>query len=220
MIRRRAGADVRKGGMDTPRGFLFELSGGRLCLDFANTVDRRPSDLPRELLGSYADLASWGVQAGAITRQEGLRLLRRAGREPAAAARVLEQVRAVREAIFAIASDLADRRPARREALAILDGALPAALGRLRLVQDRGRFTWGWGGGDEDLDRVLWPVVRSTAELLTSGDPERVRRCAGDDCAWLFIDRSRNGTRRWCDMTVCGNRSKARRFYRRTRNAG
>lgn len=103
--------------------------------------------------------------------------------------------------------------------MSVLDGALPAALGRLRLVPGRKRFTWDWAGDVEALDRVLWPVVRSAAELLTSGDLDRVRRCAGDDCAWLFLDRSRNGSRRWCDMTVCGNRSKVRRFYRRGRDA-
>src|ERR671930_579256 len=65
-------------------------------------------------------------------------------------------------------------------------------------------------------DDVLAPVVWSAAELLTSGPLERVRECPGDDtCGWLFLDTSRNGSRRWCDMRTCGNRAKARRYYRR-----
>jgi predicted RNA-binding Zn ribbon-like protein len=71
-----------------------------------------------------------------------------------------------------------------------------------------------------DLDRVLWPAVVSAAELLTSDDLGRVRECASERCAWLFLDRSKNQSRRWCDMTVCGNRSKARRHYSRLRRHG
>jgi predicted RNA-binding Zn ribbon-like protein len=65
---------------------------------------------------------------------------------------------------------------------------------------------------------MLWPVVRSAAELLTSDELGRVRECAADNCAWLFLDRSKNRSRRWCDMAVCGNRDKVRRFRQRSRS--
>jgi len=75
-------------------------------------------------------------------------------------------------------------------------------------------FVWAWRRSPRpDLNRVLWLVVWTAAELLTSSEIERIRRCAGSGCAWLFIDRSKNQTRRWCDMSVCGNRIKARRHY-------
>jgi predicted RNA-binding Zn ribbon-like protein len=85
------------------------------------------------------------------------------------------------------------------------------------------RWRWRWAGDAESepaLDRVLWPVARSAAELLTSDDLAAVRECAAPDCRWLFLDRSRNRSRRWCAMATCGNRSKARRHYRRGRAGG
>ena len=78
-----------------------------------------------------------------------------------------------------------------------------------------GAFAWTWAVGAEELDRVVWPVVRSAAALLTSGSLERVRQCAGDGCDWLFVDLSKNQSRRWCSMDMCGSRAKSRRYYRR-----
>ena len=208
---------IRRGGVQTARGFLFELTGGRLCLDFANTVDNRPTAQPKELLGSYSDLLSWSVQAGALQPADAGRLARLAGRRAPEADRVLRRAREIREAIFGVFSDLEGGRRTRDQALAVLEDALPRALSRLRLVPAKGRFEWGWTREEDALDAMLWPVIKSTAELLTSGELERVRECAAAECAWLFIDGSRNGTRRWCDMTVCGNRNKARRFYSRSK---
>jgi predicted RNA-binding Zn ribbon-like protein len=188
-----------------------------LCLDFANTVDNRPTQEPKELLGSYSDLVSWSVQAGALQQTDAPRLLRLAGRSPERAERVLARARELREAVFGVFSDLAAGRQAREEPLVLLEGSLKRALGRRRLVRAGTAFAWRWAPGEEALDAMLLPVVHSAGELLTSQEHARLRECAADNCAWLFLDRSRNGTRRWCDMTVCGNRSKARRFYERSR---
>jgi predicted RNA-binding Zn ribbon-like protein len=208
---------IRHGGLQTARGFLFELTGGALCLDFANTVDERPTDAPKDHLATYADLLSWGAQSGALGKEEAATLQRRAARSAAEAGRALARVREVREAIFSIFADRAAGRRPGREALDVLEAALPGALGRLRIVPAGEGFAWGWRRDEGALDAMLWPVIRSAADLLTSGDLPRVRRCASPTCAWLFLDRSRNGTRRWCDMTVCGNREKARRFHRRAK---
>ena len=103
--------------------------------------------------------------------------------------------------------------------LAALNAALARAASRLRMVARPDRFEWAWAADSEALDRVLWPVVRSAADLLVSEEAAQVRRCAGDTCDWLLLDTSRNHTRRWCDMRDCGNRAKARRYYAR-RKAG
>jgi predicted RNA-binding Zn ribbon-like protein len=208
---------IRRGGVQTPEGFRFELTGGHLCLDFANTLDSRPAEEPRELVRSYADLVSWSAQAGAIEPSEAPRLLRLAARHPARAESVLARALEVREAIFSVCSDLAAGRGPRSEPLERIEGCLRRALGRRRLAREGAGFAWRWAPAPESLDPMLWPVAQSAAELLTSPDLGRLRECAADNCAWLFLDRSRNGTRRWCDMTVCGNRSKARRFYARSR---
>ncbi len=90
---------------------------------------------------------------------------------------------------------------------------LARAAAARRLVRHDHRFVWTWRPADRrDLDRLLWPVAWSAGELLASPDLARVRQCGGAGCAWLFLDTSRNQSRRWCDMSVCGNRAKARRF--------
>jgi predicted RNA-binding Zn ribbon-like protein len=123
----------------------------------------------------------------------------------------------LREAIFQVFVARARGALPPAGALRTLNKEQPTALARLRLVADGGGYRTEWE--DEDaLDRMLWPVVRSAAELLTSDDLDRVRECAADNCAWLFLDRSKNRSRRWCDMAVCGNRSKVRRFRQRSRS--
>ena len=103
----------------------------------------------------------------------------------------------------------------RRPDLAALNAALSKVLANACLVPAEDGFAWAWGGEDAALRRVLWPIVRSAAELLTSDKLDRVGQCAGDSCGWLFLDTSRNRSRRWCEMEHCGNRAKARRHYRR-----
>jgi predicted RNA-binding Zn ribbon-like protein len=190
---------------------IFELSGGKLCLDFANTVDNRPTDRARELLETYGDLAAWARQAGILSSGEERALLRRAARAPDDGSRVLGRARHLREALFTV---FARRTP---EALAHLREVLPSAYRRPVLRAGRG-CELSWEDDPDALDRMLGPVVRSAVELLTSKDLDRVRVCGADDCDWLFLDESRSRSRQWCSMATCGNRVKARRFYRRQRS--
>jgi len=225
---------VDRGSEATLRGFRFEVTGGALCLDLANTVDSRPSDTPKERLGTYADLLAWGEQAGAIDGPGARRLGAAARRRPDVAAAVLRRARALREAIFAIFSAAAGGDAPRSGDLDTLNDELNRAMGHARLiVPEQGRkqnrtgstpakpsaCQWGWAGQGDDLDRVLWPVALSAAGLLTDDHLSRIRVCCAGSCDWLFLDNSRNRSRRWCDMSVCGNREKAQRHYRRMRSA-
>ena len=88
-------------------------------------------------------------------------------------------------------------------------------MAKSSIVRVGERFAWDWTP-ENALDRVLWPVVRDAAELLSGEDLDRVGRCADANCGWLFLDTSRNHSRRWCSMKDCGNRAKARRHYQRT----
>ncbi len=193
----------------------FDLSGGRLCLDFANTLSKRLTSHPRELLASYGDLVAWSRQAGLVTEREAGVLIREAKRRRADAAAVLERGVALREAIYRIFSAVAGECPAGRGDLATLNAALAEVLPLLGIVPKGDGFGWGWTGDGQRLDRMLWPVTRSAADLLTSAERAAVRECDAQTCAWLFMDRSRNRSRRWCDMKACGNRAKARRHYER-----
>jgi len=90
-------------------------------------------------------------------------------------------------------------------------------MGRSQVIPTDAGFTWVWAEGGRALDCMLWPVARSAADLLTAGELPAIRQCQGSQCGWLFLDTSRNRTRVWCDMRVCGNRAKARRHHARLR---
>ena len=198
----------------------FDLSGGDPALDFANTKSwREPGDRRSDRLESYADLVDWGWQAGVVEDGVARRLLDAARREPARAAAELEQAKRVREAIFEGFAALAAGEPVPDRALAGLNVSLPAAMSRLRLEAGEAGAVWAWSP-EESLERVLWPVVRAAGDLLTSPEREQVRECASDTCGWLFIDGSRNHSRRWCDMKVCGNRVKVRRHRSKGEHEG
>jgi predicted RNA-binding Zn ribbon-like protein len=196
----------------------FDLSGGDLSLDLANTKARRPTLEPREDLLAYDDLVRWGLQAGAIDGTAAAALRALASKSPRAARAALERARELREAVFEVFSAVAGGREIPRAALERVNAALPPALARLRLERTGEGAAWSWRG-EPHLDRVLWPALRAAALLLTGPTLAHVRECAASDCAWLFLDTSRNGTRRWCDMAVCGNREKARRFQRRAQGS-
>jgi predicted RNA-binding Zn ribbon-like protein len=211
--------DLEGGGAQAPDGFLFDFSGGRLCLDFANTLDDRPTERRKDLLGSYSDLVSWAEQAGVITKAEAEALRKEAARRPEEAQAALGAARATREALFDVFLSYVNGRPPPDGALAALNASLPEALSALRVAAAGGAFEWRWSLDERGLHRILPPVIRDAALLLTSPDLSRVRLCESGTCDWLFLDQSRNKTRRWCDMTTCGNRAKARRHYERKKRA-
>jgi predicted RNA-binding Zn ribbon-like protein len=204
---------------DLPAAPSFELSGGALCLDFANTWGDRGRPETEKLHG-YADLLAFALQTGQLTGGEAARLGELADRHPREAAAAFAWSRKLREMLYRILSAVAVRRAPPAADLQRLNAALPEALSRPRIERRGARFVWTWHAPDapaEPLNAPLWPALRSAAELLTSDERRRVRECAGSDCTWLFLDRSRNRSRRWCAMQTCGNRAKARRHYRRAR---
>jgi predicted RNA-binding Zn ribbon-like protein len=97
---------------------------------------------------------------------------------------------------------------------------LGKALSHLELRPDRNGFRLAWPGDHLQLDFVLWPIIRSASDLLSSEELDSIRECDADTCRWLFVDRSKNHSRRWCDMRICGNRIKAQKFYRRQATGG
>jgi predicted RNA-binding Zn ribbon-like protein len=200
----------------TPAEHTFEMSGGTLCLDFANTVGDRPSSTNEHLTG-YTDLLAWGRQAGAVDTALAGRLERRAKRHKGEANRVFNEAIVLRERLYAIFSAFAaGSRPAVRD-LTALNRALTRVFPCRAVVEGEDGFEWKWLGPPGALDQMLWPVLESAAELLTSDEIHHVRECNSDRCTWLFVDRSRTHRRRWCDMKTCGNRAKARRHYQRTK---
>jgi predicted RNA-binding Zn ribbon-like protein len=198
---------------------LFEFNSGRLCLDFANTVRARPLSDRIEYINKYDDLVSWARQATIITPGEAALLNEEAARRPRPASEALSHALAVREAIHGLFSAKAAGLPASASDLRTLNRAIGRSMSHAGLVVAGPGFEWAWPEAKLDLDRMTWWVTRSAAELMTSPDLPFVRECAGYDCGWLFMDTTKNRSRRWCDMSTCGNRAKGRRHYERRRAA-
>src|SRR5215207_1416874 len=202
----------------------FKLKGGVVSLDFVNTLGWRLTGSPREYLRSYEDLLDWGRQAGLLALEEMEDLSRRAMLDPEGARQTLSRALALREAVYReICRAVAGQTPDESD-LSALNRELSISLSHLRVMAADGVYSWGWDRSGDDgevrLDSPLWPVTQSAAELLTSARLARVKVCAGDGCGWVFLDESRNSSRRWCDSRDCGNRERVRRHLARKRASG
>ena len=198
------------------------LIGGRLCLDFVNTVDGRKSDssLVGEKLKDYSDLVAWSHHSGIITAAVAARLIKESKQKPAAAKSVLHRAITLREALHRIFKATAMERAPRSSDLEIVNDELLKARKNERLISTNEGFRWDWIGDEAALDRMLWPITQSAVEFLSTGDFSRLRECGGEECGWLFEDTSRNRSRQWCHMQDCGNLAKVRRFRLRSSNHG
>lgn len=196
----------------------LRLLGGRLCLDFTNTMDPRLGNHPQDFLGDYADLVQWSRHAGVLTEGEAEHLLKEAAYRPAKSTMVFEQAIALREAIYRVFSAIAHSTIPENTDLDTLKTAFVEAMTHAQFIPTSDGFTWGWEERKDALDQMFGPVVRSTVELLTSEEVKKVKECPGvGDCGWLFLDTSKNGSRQWCSMEGCGSRAKMRRQYARKR---
>src|SRR5947199_7931381 len=192
----------------------FHVTGGALCLDFANTVSWRRSGAPIERLRTSADFASWGRQVGLLSRPQELRLNREAAVHRRQSLHTLTAARSLREAIFAIFVPLSERDVPADGDLRELEAWIRIAVRHSSVVARHGRYRWEPAVAPL-MEQVICHVALSANDLLFSDALHRIGQCSGRDCRWLWIDRTRNHTRRWCDMAVCGNRAKAHRHHQR-----
>jgi predicted RNA-binding Zn ribbon-like protein len=199
----------------------LSLETGWLCLDFANTLDWHASSNPQETLNSVADLIDWASQVGLIDASQARRAADYASVHPDEAARTLADGIVLREAIYRVfACHTGHRHPekpddADLELISHWAGKAHQSL-QIRLAGAKFEYTWAEGDGRLDLERPILAAAISAADLLTSDMAGRVGECADDrGCGSLFIDTSKNHSRRWCNMDGCGNRAKARRHFER-----
>lgn len=197
----------------------MRLVGGRLCLDFVNTVDGRRNDSSPlgDKLDHYSDLVAWSQHTGIVTAAEAARLIKESRQKPAAANTVLRRAIALREALHRIFKATVKGSVPRSIDLETVNDELLKARKNERLINTDKGFRWEWISGETALDRMLWSVAQSAAEFLSAGDFSRLRECCGEECGWLFEDTSRNRSRQWCHMQDCGNLAKVRRFRTRAR---
>jgi predicted RNA-binding Zn ribbon-like protein len=186
------------------------------CLSFVNTRSGRETDNPTETLVSFEALLDWARAAGLLRGEEAERLVSRAKRRHTDAERVLSQARTLRELLHDVFTQTRQGHSPAPATLEALSAHLSGWYHHGRLAPSGDTLQWVYAGGDK-LDRVLWEVARTATRLLTSPTLARVRPCASHDCGWWFADETKNGSRRWCDMKICGNREKLRRFRQRDR---
>jgi len=201
---------------DTKHAGNLSLLGGRACLDFVNTLDWRGADHPVEFLHTYEDLVAWSRHAGTISAKEANNILQRSKKRPSEQTRVLGKAIMLRETIYRIFSFISEGQPAAKKDLARFNKLLSQTMKNAQIVRTKdGGYRWDSKGEMTEPGWILNPLIRSAADLLVSDGLKRVKKCGDPACGWLFLDTSRNKSRRWCDMRDCGNRAKASRFYKK-----
>ena len=193
------------------------LIGGALCLDFANTLVGHGAVPRHEYLIDYRDLVLWSRHVHVLTPVEANSLIREALRRPSKSIAVFKKALILREMIYRIFSTVVHDTNPKQFDLNQLNAFRLESFYHSSIIQTKKRFLLQWTD-PMALDRMLWPIVLSVTELLTSLELNDVKQCAGEGCDWLFLDTSRNHLRRWCTMDECGNRTKMRRRYARVRN--
>lgn len=202
--------------METTQAPVVRTLGGHLALDFVNTwAGTRAPDAAH---ATYDDLAGWAVATGVLDAGEARRISTTARRHPDDAAAAVARADRIRDDLETIFGSLVDGRSPARAALGRVRDDASDALRHGRL-EGAGRYDWTWRD-DRTVDRPLRPIVHAAVRLLTDGPLDRLKRC--DGCSYLFLDESKNRSRRWCSMDDCGTDEKVRRYVaaRRARTAG
>ena len=198
------------------RAATLDLVADALCLNFTNTSSGRGTPMRQEHLRQWEHLLAWAEHAGVIDapyRRALERSAEHAGDE------TLSRALELREAIYALFRAVIASQGAPASSLQPLNRTLSEAMAAAGIRPAAEGFTWGWPDDEPQPMRILWAIARSAAELLTGPDLDRVKFCPGEGCGWLFLDKTRNGKRRWCEMEVCGSRAKMRRYHPRRRAA-
>jgi predicted RNA-binding Zn ribbon-like protein len=198
-----------------PADVLVLASRRELCLDFANTLAWRGS-APSDSLHGLPDVAAWCVSSGAMLAGTVEDPAAWTKRHPARAAAIFRDAIAIRETLYRVFHAVAIGDTPNEQDLSAINNWLERAPRRKTLRIAGGAFGWAVGAARFiDAPALLAPVLWSAGDLLTGKQLARVRKCANDKCLWLFLDETKNGTRRWCSMSACGNRAKAHRHYTR-----
>jgi predicted RNA-binding Zn ribbon-like protein len=191
----------------------FNLLAGHPALELVNTLDLRFSADPKELLPTYADLLRLTAQLRLLPAEQARKLARSVSDKDAR--QVLASAVELREALAAVLYRWIDGGKPVAAQLEKIEGHFLAAAQHRRLTTGESHLAWSWSGAEQRAEIPLWKLAQSASDLLLSSDAERVKDCGDPTCRWLFLDLSKNHTRRWCDMKTCGNRMKARRHQAR-----
>lgn len=197
------------------RAGSLPLVGGELCLDFCNTTSGRGSPDMIEHLDSYGDVLRWAVHAGVMPQAAVVGIRSSLGK--AEKTQLLQRALDTREAVRAVLEPVAKGTRPSDGSLRSFNALVAKACAEARIVEDGSRLAWRFPSPDAAPDALMGAIVRSAAIVATERDPARLKICPGRSCGWLFYDTTKNGSRVWCEMQVCGSRAKAHARYHRMR---
>jgi predicted RNA-binding Zn ribbon-like protein len=199
-------------------GLNLDLKSGHPVLEFTNTVSNHASEHPGEKLFNYEDLLAWTGKVGLLHEEQLQRLKRKAATQPKESTAIFANSLELRESVYRIFVAKTKGKSPAEEDLTILNTLLTRLTSRAQIVYHSGRFDWEWNFDESALEAPLWVIVLSAVDLMTSEHVKWLGQCADEEgCGWLFVDTSKNHSRRWCDINDCGNRAKQRRYQQRAR---
>jgi predicted RNA-binding Zn ribbon-like protein len=201
--------------MNTEKPYQFGRIGGALCLDFTNTASWEADQQTSEHLNDFPDLVRWCKEAALVGQDSAAALVEEPEENRAEATAILAKAKDLRGTLYRIFIALSRRKFPASGDLQLLNEALGQTPLHLEIRRERDQFLSEHKAVGTKFAKLLGPVVWSAAEVLTSGKIDQVKCCASETCGWLFLDNTKNHSRRWCDMGDCGSQAKAKRYYRK-----
>jgi predicted RNA-binding Zn ribbon-like protein len=199
-------------------GLNTDLKSGHPILEFTNTVGNHASDHPGEHLFGYGDLLAWMGNIGLLQEEQVQVLKRKAAAQSEKSTSAFARSLELRESIYRIFVAQTKGESPAQDDLEVLNSVLRNLTGGAQIGQESGKFAWQWNFDAMSLEAPLSIIALAAADLMTSENIKWVGQCADEDgCGWLFVDTSKNHSRRWCDINDCGNRAKQRRYLQRAR---
>jgi predicted RNA-binding Zn ribbon-like protein len=193
----------------------LQLDGGCAVFDFTNTINNRNEPV-FDYLTSYHDIVSWSVKTDVITRERGKVLSQYAAKHTDQGDLAFLKAKRVRETLYQLFSRIAENKVPDTSVRDEFNSFLSECFSKLQLTITTASATADFTKEAVSLDEPVCIIIKSAYDILTDEDFNRLKECPR--CGWLFIDRTKNGKRKWCDMKVCGSRDKATQYYHRKKN--
>jgi predicted RNA-binding Zn ribbon-like protein len=190
----------------------YEAIGGNLCLDYINTLCGNRKSTVIEYIHSYSDLLHWALSLQIIDDSMSNELLSRSKIEKIASQETLSFAIQLRETLYQMIISLRNGKTIVKEDLTFFNNVLQKVQAQkiLTFISGKGKLMYN---NNITFDRVIWPVIDSAVEIFTEQTSfSHIRECGNNSCGWLFLDQTKNKSRKWCDMAICGNRVKQRKF--------
>lgn len=200
------------------RSGSLSLVAGKLALDFANTESGRGSAKHHDHLQTAGDLITWAVHAEIIAKRDAALSQRKFKGQSKPAHRLIRRGISLRETIYQVNLCVIAGQQPNDKLMRSLTAAHAEMLAAATLTPHEGNYAWTWNPRNELTAAILGPITVSAMALLVHTDLSRIKQCRGSHCGWLFFDNTKNKSRQWCDMSVCGNRAKASALRARIRH--